>query len=144
MKLSDAGLSLVKVNEGERSKIYPDVAGFPTVGYGHKLLPGESYPNGITEERATELLREDVGWAESAVSRLVKVPLTQGQFDALVDFTFNCGAGTLQRSTALHLLNLGQYAAVPAQLEKYDLAGGTVRKDLEKRREAEAKLWGQA
>jgi lysozyme len=144
MQISDAGLALIKINEGERARVYPDMAGYPTVGYGHKLLPGETFPNRITEAEASALLRKDVGWAESAVTREVKVPLTQGQFDALVDFTFNCGAGTLRRSTALRLLNLGQYAAVPAQLEKYDIAGGVICKHLEERRVAEVKLWGQA
>jgi lysozyme len=106
------------------------------------LTAGESYPNGITEEQATALLRADVAWAECSVSTKVKVALTQGQFDALVDFTYNLGCGTLQRSTLLSLLNAERYTAVPSELAKYDRVGGAVSAGLAKRREAEAKLWG--
>jgi lysozyme len=101
MNITDAGLSLIKQSEGFRSMVYNDVAGKPTIGYGHLLKASESFPNGITEEHATALLRFDVAWAEHAVTSMVKVPLTQGQFYALVDFTFNLGIGTLQRSSVL-------------------------------------------
>jgi len=112
--------------------------------YGHLLKPGESYPNGITPLQAQALLRADVGWAEAAVNRLVTVALTQGRFDALVDFTFNVGAGTLSQSSALRALNAGDYAAVPASLELYDIAGGKVCEPLEQRRVREAALWNEA
>ncbi len=100
MQLSKAGLELLKRSEGFRSHTYKDVNGFPTIGYGHRLLNPESFPDGIAEPQATEILAADVRDAEQAVARLVKVPLTSGQFDALVDFCFNLGAGCLasQRS----------------------------------------------
>jgi lysozyme len=99
MKLSIAGLELLKRSEGFRSRTYLDVNGFPTIGYGHRLLHSESFPDGIGEAEAAEMLIRDVREAEQAVTRLVKVPLTQGQFDALVDFCFNLGAGRLASST---------------------------------------------
>jgi lysozyme len=59
-------------------------------------------------------LLEDVAYAEHAVQHLVKVPLTQNQFSALCSFTYNEGAGRLQTSTLLKVLNAGNYAAAPA------------------------------
>jgi len=77
MKLSTAGLELLKRSEGFRSRVYLDVAGFPTIGYGHRLLHPESFPNGIAEQQAANLLASDVHDAEQAVERLVKVSLLQ-------------------------------------------------------------------
>ena len=111
MRLSAAGLELIKKSEGFRNHVYLDVAGFPTIGYGHRLLHPESFPNGVQEAQATEILTADVRDAEQAVDCLVKVPLTQGQFDALVDFCFNLGAGKLASSTLLKILNGGRYEA---------------------------------
>jgi lysozyme len=142
MQLSAAGLDLIKRSEGFRGRTYMDVAGFPTIGYGHRQLAHESFPDGITEERATELLAEDVLQAEQAVERLVKVALTQGQFDALTDFCFNLGAGRLAASTLLKTLNGGRYEAAREQLLRWDLAGGEVNSGLKTRREVEFQLWG--
>ena len=97
MQLSAEGLDLIKKSEGFRDRVYLDVAGFPTIGYGHLIKPHESFPNGVTEPQAAAILSCDVQDAAEAVARLVKVALTQGQFDALVDFCFNLGAG--RRST---------------------------------------------
>ena len=102
MKFSAAGMELLKKSEGFRNRVYMDVAGLPTIGYGHRLLHSDSFPNGIDELQAANLLASDVRDAEQAVQRLVKVPLTQGQFDALVDFTFNLGAARLAASTLLN------------------------------------------
>ncbi|MGA7830684.1 MAG: lysozyme [Terracidiphilus sp.] len=142
MNISNEGLQLIKVSEGFRANTYLDVAGFPTIGYGHRLLHPESYPNGVTEEEATALLLQDVQSAEQAVSRLVKVALTQGQFDALVDFTFNLGSGRLAGSTLLADLNAGRYADAKAQLMLWDRAVGVVCTALATRRKAETALWG--
>src|ERR1035437_1250935 len=88
---------LVKVSEGLRLKVYLDTAGNPTIAYGHKLRAGESFSNGIDVPTACVLLSQDLSTAAAAVERRVKVPLTQGQFDALTDFVFNLGAGRLAR-----------------------------------------------
>ena len=140
-KISDAGLNLLKASEGLRLKTYRDVAGVPTIGYGHALKPGESFPDGITEVTATLLLLKDVQTAEAAVSRMVKVPLTQGQYDALVDFVYNLGAGRLEHSTLLKLLNEGKYSEAGEQLLAWDRAGGKPQPGLVKRREAELALF---
>ncbi len=87
------------------------------------------------------MLAKDVLEAERDVARLVRVPLTQGQFDALVDFCFNLGAGRLAGSSLLRELNAGQYEAAAEQLLNWDHAGGAVNAGLKARREAEFQLW---
>lgn len=141
MKLSGAGLDLLKRSEGFRSHTYNDVNGFPTIGFGHRLLHSESFPGGISEREAAEILVSDVREAEKAVERLVKVPLTQGQFDALVDFCFNLGAGRLASSTLLKALNAGRHEAAAEQLLRWDLAAGVENTGLKARRLAEFALW---
>lgn len=83
----------------------------------------------------------DLHEAERAVERLVKVPLAQGQFDALVDFCFNLGSGRLASSTLLKLLNSGHHADAAEQLLRWNIAGGVVNAGLKARREAEFALW---
>ena len=141
MKLSAEGLDLLKRSEGFRGRTYLDVSGFPTIGYGHRLLHPESFPNGIDEQQAAEILTVDVRDAEQAIERLVRVQLTQGQFDALVDFCFNLGAGRLGSSTLLKVLNLGRYDDAAEQLLRWDQAGGQENAGLKARREAELALW---
>jgi lysozyme len=141
MNLSAAGLELIKRSEGFRSKTYLDVAKLATIGYGHRLLLHESFPEGITETQAAAILGEDVELAERAVERLVRVALTQGQFDALTDFCFNLGPGRLAASTLLKELNSGSYEAARQQLLRWDMAAGTVNTGLKARREAEFQIW---
>jgi lysozyme len=144
MNFSAAGMELLKRSEGFRNCVYRDVAGFPTIGYGHRLHYPESFPNGITEPQAANLLSCDVRDAEQAVQRLVKVPLTQGQFDALMDFCFNLGAGRLAASSLLKFLNAGRYDEAAQQLILWDHADGRENAALKARREAEAALWRSA
>lgn len=109
MKTSDKGLAFIGKEEGEVLHVYTDVAGVKTIGVGHALKPGESFPSGITHDQAIELLRSDVSVAEVVIGKFVKVSLTQNQFDALCSFTFNCGGGALMKSSALVKLNAGDY-----------------------------------
>lgn len=88
-----------------------------------------------------ELLRNDVAVAERAVLRLISVPVTQGQFDALVSFIFNLGAGALQRSTLRPKVNREEHADVPAELGKWVWAGGRKLRGLISRRSAESRLY---
>ena len=141
MQLSTNGLELTKKAEGFRNRTYVDVAGIRTIGYGHRLLPGESFPNGIDETQAEGMLTADLRTAELAVDRLVKVPLAQGQFDALVDFAFNLGAGRLAASSLLKDLNAGKYDAASWKLLAWDHVGACEVAGLKARREAEFRLW---
>jgi lysozyme len=99
---------------------------------------------GITKGRGRALLFQDLAYAEHAVAHLVRVPLKQGQYDALVSFTYNEGAGRLQTSTLLKVLNAGNYAAVPSQLMEWVFGGGVKLPGLVARREAEAALFNAA
>jgi lysozyme len=141
MELSAEGLELIKRSEGFRGRTYMDVEGYPTIGYGHRLVHPETFPNGIAEEQGAAILASDVREAERAVERLVKVALTQGQFDALVDFCFNLGQGRLAESTLLKDLNAGRYEAAAGQLLRWDHAGAQENAGLKARREAEFRLW---
>lgn len=144
MNMSAAGLRLIETSEGFRSTVYRDAVGLPTIGYGHRLLPGEVFAGGITQEAAQSLLAKDVARAEAAVQRLVKVPLSQNQFDALVDFVFNLGPGRLAGSTLLQELNAGRFDAAAQQLLLWDHCGGQENAGLKARRAAECRLFSTA
>ena len=141
--VTPASLNLIKQFEGFSPTVYVCPAGHPTIGYGHvvKQHERERFAGGITEEQAEALLRQDVQTAEHAVLRLISVPLTDGQFDALVSFAFNLGAGALQRSTLRRKVNRGDHAAVPVEFRKWVWAGGQRLEGLVRRREAEAKTY---
>jgi len=141
-QLSQNGLDLIKGFEGLRLSAYQDSAGVWTIGYGHtgNVQPGDR----ITQAQADDLLQKDTAWAQQAVRDQVKVPLSQGQFDALTSFTFNLGAGALEKSTLLKKLNAGDYAGAQAEFGKWVHAGGEVLQGLVRRRAAEADLFGGA
>lgn len=141
MQLSAAGLDLIKRSEGFRGQVYIDVAGFRTIGYGHRVTSKETFSEGIDEAHAEVLLAGDVRQAEQTVGRLVRVVLTQGQFDALVDFCFNLGAGRLSASTLLRELNAGRGDAAGEQLLYWVYAGGEANAGFRARRAAEFELW---
>jgi lysozyme len=141
MKFSKAGLALLKKSEGFRGRTYLDANGIATIGYGHRQMHPNSFPDGVTPDLAEHILSCDVDEAEEAVERLVKVPLTQGQFDALVDFTYNLGSVRLEQSTLLKDLNAGLYEAAARQLLIWDEAAGHEIAALKERREAEFALW---
>jgi lysozyme len=91
----------------------------------------------VDEAMAEQLLIGDVGFAEAAVRSSIHIPLSQNQFDALVSFTFNVGAGALQRSTLRRVINRGEEADVPAQWMRWVWAGGRKLSGLARRRGSE-------
>ena len=135
--ITQEGLNLIKQYEGFSSTPYVCPAGYSTIGYGH-LVRTDEYFTTLTEEAAEQLLRQDVESAEQAVLRLINTPLTDGQFDALVSFTFNLGAGALQRSTLRRKINREEHVEVPRQLMRWVWAGGRKLRGLIRRRAAEA------
>ncbi|MGD0930684.1 MAG: lysozyme [Candidatus Korobacteraceae bacterium] len=140
LSYSSTGLALTEQFEGLRLTAYQDSVGVWTIGYGHTgsdVRPGLT----ITQEQAGALLQQDVAGAVAAVNRLVTVTLTQNQFDALVDFTFNEGQGNLASSTLLRELNAGNTAGAAAQFLVWVYAGGVQLPGLVKRRQAEAALF---
>lgn len=138
-RISPAGLDLIKRFEGVRYRAYQDAVGVWTIGYGHTSTarPGMT----ISPTQAEELLRQDVERFEAAVERLVRVPLTQSEFDALVSFTFNVGEGALRSSTLLRLLHAGSIQAAADQFLRWTHAGGRELAGLVRRREAERALF---
>ena len=139
MQISDAGLELIKRFEGVRLSAYDDGVGVWTIGVGHTkgVKPGDV----STAEQVDQWLREDAQEAEQAVNRLVRSPLSQAQFDALVSFVFNLGAGALERSTLLKRLNGRDYDAAANEFLRWNIAGGRVLAGLTKRRIAERMLF---
>ena len=138
---SQQGIDLIKRFEGFSASVYRCPAGYPTIGYGHLVKEYELFDRPISKSLAEKLLRHDVRFAERAVSRLIRVPLSQGQFDSLVSFTFNLGSGALQRSTLRRVINRGHHHEVPRQLNRWVWAGGRKLKGLIRRREAEVLLY---
>lgn len=144
MRTSEAGLDLIRAFEAFRATPYVCPAGLPTVGYGHVIRPGEDCSAPLTEDDALGLLLVDVEAAERAVARLIRVPLAQGQHDALVSFTFNLGAGALQRSTLRQLVNLEAHDEVPEEFLRWIYAAGRPLRGLVRRRGAEARMYAGA
>lgn len=139
LRTSDAGIALIKRFESFCATVYRCPAGKPTIGYGHVVLPGEQFGT-ITEADAIDLLRRDLAVAEAAVRRLISVPLTQSQFDALVSFTFNVGEGALEKSTLRRRINEGNWALAKHELLRWVYADGKKLKGLVVRREEEARM----
>lgn len=139
----DEGLALIKRFESFSLAIYVCPARYPTIGYGHVVKEGdrERFAGGISEDEGEALLRRDAAIAERAVLRLITVPLTEGQFDALAWFVFNVGAGGLQRSTLRRKVNREDHADVPAEFLKWVWVGGRKLKGLMRRWEAETGLY---
>jgi len=144
LSMSDHGLNMLKGFEGLRLDAYRDSGGVLTIGYGHTgsdVHAGEH----ISEARATQLLRSDVGWAENAVRQDVKVPISQNQFDALVSLTYNIGATGFKNSDVLHQLNAGNYSGAQHAFGEYvhDSQGHRLQ-GLVNRRSEEAQLFGSS
>jgi lysozyme len=152
MYISKQGLDLIKEFEGLRLKAYLCPAGVWTIGYGHTkgVYPGMV----ITQELADKFLVDDVWNFEREVESLVHVPVTQGQFDALVSFAFNVGsdidednvAEGLGDSTLLRLLNGGDFVGASGEFRKWNKVRGRdgklrVERGLDLRRSAERSLF---
>ena len=134
--ISENGIALVESSEGFSSTVYLDSAGLKTIGWGHKLTDGETFSNGITQEEAEEILKSDLSIADAAVSRLVP-GANQNQHDALCDFCFNLGSGSLA------MLIAHGFDQIPAQLPRWVYAGGVVQSGLVRRRAAEVELFNK-
>lgn len=144
MQTSDKGIALIKQFEGCKLTAYQDSVGVWTIGYGWtQPVDGKPIRAGVTikQETAERLLKTGLVSYESDVSRMVKVGLTQGQFDALVSFTYNLGARSLSTSTLLRKLNAGDYAGAADEFLRWNKAGGKVLNGLTRRREAERALF---
>jgi lysozyme len=150
LRLSQRGADFVARFEGCILHLYNDPTNNATIGVGHLVHMGPingtepaEFRQGITRQRALQLLAQDARAAADAVRRLIKVPLNQHQTDALISFTFNCGEGSLQTSTLRKRLNAGEYQAVPHELGRWVFSQGKKLPGLVRRRQAEGVLFSQ-
>ena len=137
---SNKGLALTKSFEGLRLEAYQDSAGVWTVGYGH-TGPGVAEGMTVTDAEAEALLLADLADAVRCVNRKVTGTISQGQFDAMVDFCFNAGRGNFLQSTLLRKVNSVDFAGAAAQFGLWVHAGGEVVPGLVRRRKAEAEMF---
>lgn len=142
-KTSTLGKKLIKEFEGFRAAAYLCPAGVWTVGYGTTRIKGSPVKDGtkVTTEEADDLLDQDLKVFEDGVNSLVKVELTQNQFDALVCFVYNLGIGSLQKSTLLKKVNAGLFSEAADEFLKWDKANGKQLAGLTRRRTAERELF---
>jgi lysozyme len=149
MNVSAKALKVIKHHEGLRFTPYRCPARLWTIGVGHVLYPEQGKlkiddrdgfslrpedDRKFTMDEVDAILAADLQRFERGVERFVSVPLTQGQFDALVSFSFNVGLGTLQRSTLRAKLNRGNKDGAADELLKYCMGGGKILKGLQNRR----------
>ena len=140
MAFSAAGWAALRLSEGHKKTVYLDIVGIPTVCMGTtEGLARADVGKRFGAEACDKRDRAAVLLAENAVRHNVKVKLTQAQFDALVSFTYNVGAGALRKSTLLTVLNRGDYKGAAAQIRRWVYAGGYKVRGLAKRREEEAR-----
>jgi lysozyme len=140
LSYSDNGLALTKSFEGLHLEAYRDCAGIWTIGYGH-TGPAVCSGQAISDFEAEELLRADLTEAVACVNRAVQTVISQGQFDAMVDFCFNAGRGNFGQSTLLRKVNSRDFGGAVAQFALWVHAGGEVVSGLVRRRKAEADLF---
>jgi len=139
MEISQEGLALIKKFEGCELEAYKCAAGVWTIGYGS--TKGVKEGDSISQEDADKLLTHEMKEYEGYINDLVEVDLEQNQFDALVSWVFNLGPANLKSSTLLKVLNAKDYEGVPAQIKRWNKAGGKVLQGLVRRREAESLLF---
>ena len=145
MQMSQEGReALLQKFEGCKLKAYRCPAGVCTIGYGHTTAAGApKVVDGmtITQQQADDMLVRDLKQYEASVEGMVHQPLTQHQFDVLVDFAYNAGVGNLKSSTLLKKVNAAQFDDVPTELLKWNKGGGKVLPGLVRRRQAEGAWW---
>lgn len=156
MNVSDKAIKMIKHHEGVRQRPYRCPAKLWTIGVGHVLYPRQgalkvddrdSVPleerdnRTFSMEEVDGILRDDLNRFERGVERYCPLKLTQGQFDALVSFSFNVGLGTLQRSTLRQKVLRGDMEGASEEFMKYTIGGGKVLKGLVNRRNDERALF---
>jgi len=150
--LSAAGLKFIECHEAAGCQ--PNLTAYDasgkkhlgdwTIGYGHKIKPGEDFSKGINADQAADLLRADVQTAVNAVNSALKVPVSyQGQFDAMVSLAYNIGGGAFAGSTLVQRFNGGGSGVVeqPDLFTRWSKTGGAFSSGLYARREDEYTLF---
>lgn len=156
MNVSPKAIKMISHHESVRQNPYKCPAKLWTVGVGHVMFPEQGKlkidqrdaftppqeaMRKYSMEEVDEILRLDLARFEKGVATYCPVPLTQGQFDSLVSFSFNVGLGTLQRSTMRQKVLRGEMESAAEELLKYCMAGGKILKGLQNRRLDERALF---
>ena len=146
MKISQQGIDFIKQFEGFRAKAYLCSAKVPTIGYGSTRYadgtPVSLRDPAITEAVGLALFKDTLTTYEKAVTKAVKVPLEQYEFDALVSLCYNIGVGNLASSTLVRLLNEDEARIeVARQFLRWNRANSVVIPGLTRRREAEREMF---
>lgn len=158
MRVSDECIKMIRHHEGVKATAYRCPARLWTIGVGHVIDPNHArvpfadrlnleLPAGwnrtLSQDEINDILRKDLARFEAGVHRLCPGEMTQGQFDALVSFSFNVGLGSLQKSSLRMKHNRGDYEGAAEEFLKWAKAGGKVLKGLLKRREDEKALYSK-
>ena len=156
MNVSDKLIEMIKHDEGVKTRPYQCPALLWTVGVGHVIDPNHAkvkladrkqllIPDGwdrtLSMDEVNDILKKDLARFEAGVMRLCPKTEKQGQFDALVSFSFNVGLGNLQNSSLRMKHNRGEFEAAAEEFLKWNKAGGKVLKGLDKRRRGEKALY---
>lgn len=139
LSISLAGIAFIQSEEGTEFEAYLDSVAVPTIctGSTKDVFIGQK----ATLQECESRLIEDTTYAGKAVQRHVQAKLTQQQYDVLVSFVFNVGAGAFSRSTMLRYINANQCEAAGAEFLRWDRAGGKRLRGLTKRRARESAAW---
>ncbi len=133
-------VNFVKQYEGFSPTVYLDAVGYPTIGYGHKIVPPEQFTY-LNEEQATQLLIQDIRKRQLLMLPMIKVEIDQLMQDALLDFCYNLGVWSFHASTLRRLINQGSFYPAADQFGRWVYAGGVKLPGLITRRAAEKQLY---
>lgn len=138
-------IDLIKKYEGFRPQSYQDSVGVWTIGYGTTIINNQPVKQGmtITQDKALQLVQQEVNKLWSQIESILKVKINDNQMNALVDFAYNLGFGSLKTSTLMRLVNESKFDEAANQFPRWVYAGGKVLPGLVKRREAERQLFLQ-
>ena len=140
LTLTSQGAAFIARFEGFKRQSYVCPAGFLSIGFGHRIQPGETFSS-LTEAEALTLLQQDAQREAAPVARVLNVPLTTYQQDALISLAFNCGGGAIKKSALVRFLNAGLITDAADQFLVWNKAGGKTSKGLTRRRQAERALF---
>lgn len=118
-----------------------DRPGVLTIGWGHVIRPGEIFDHPLSAQEADGLLYKDALSHAEPVDRLVRVKVTQDQFDALSSLVYNIGETQFKMSAVLRYLNAGEYSAAYTHFLDWKMSAGKVQPGLVRRRKSEQWLW---
>ncbi len=139
--MDEDGYLLTKQFEGYSPFFYYDIGGVKTIGFGHAVLPGEEIKTPLMGPDALTLLSKDLDKIGSKLNKIIHVPLTARQYDAILDLAYNVGVNNVAKSTLLKMVNRGEHEKVPLQFLRWDHVGKKKISGLTIRRMADAALY---